>query len=39
MITVLVALQAQFHPFRFAFFSDTRIGSPDGKVGLLETKE
>jgi outer membrane protein assembly factor BamB/predicted phosphodiesterase len=27
-----VTVQAQFAPFRFAFLSDTHIGSPDGKA-------
>lgn len=29
---VQLAGKSQFHPFRFAFISDTHIGSPDGKA-------
>src|SRR6187455_1538408 len=29
---VQFACHGQFHPFRFAFISDTHIGSPDGKA-------
>jgi outer membrane protein assembly factor BamB/predicted phosphodiesterase len=31
-ILLAVLSQAQFKPFRFAFLSDTHIGSPDGKA-------
>ncbi|HYM93762.1 MAG TPA: metallophosphoesterase [Chitinophagaceae bacterium] len=30
--TGIFFVQAQFQPFRFAFISDTHIGSPDGKA-------
>ncbi|HEY6502495.1 MAG TPA: PQQ-binding-like beta-propeller repeat protein [Chitinophagaceae bacterium] len=32
LLILSVAAQSQFKPFRFAFLSDTHIGSPDGKA-------
>ncbi|MBS1919051.1 MAG: PQQ-binding-like beta-propeller repeat protein [Bacteroidetes bacterium] len=31
-VIITVSVNAQFHPFRFAFLSDIHIGSPDGKA-------